>query len=174
MMVSFQSLQYNLDWKVINVYGPIPTPTKRELWHVISRKLNLEKGEKIINGGDFNATLNSSEKSGGLTGPNRIQQDLWDFVDCNHLREVVSSNGKYTWTNRLQGYTCIAKKLDRFLLYGDWSLDPSLVESSILPFSGFDHYPIQLDFASNSYTRGLPFRFEKMWIKDETLYESLL
>ncbi|XP_059070804.1 uncharacterized protein LOC131860410 [Cryptomeria japonica] len=172
-MVFFEVFQDNQCWKVINVYGPIATPAKRELWQELSKKLRSDKDEKIIIGGDFNVTLNCSKKMGSSIVKNRIQQDFQEFVDSSYLREIVANNDKYTWTNRRQGFTCIAEKLDRFFPFSDWSMVPGLVESSILRFSGSDHFPIQLVFASDPYSGGSPFRFEKIWIRDPSLLDSL-
>lgn len=71
-------------------------------------------------------------------------------------------NEKYTWTNRRQGFTCIAEKLDHLFLFGNWTEMEKMVEASIFPFSGSNHFPIQLTIALDNYSDDSIFRFEKM------------
>lgn len=84
-MVSVRIYQANVKFRLINVYGPIALANKRNLWEAILTSLEQIKDEKIIIGGDFNATLNNSEKKGGMRSLVRSQMDFQDFVDKNML-----------------------------------------------------------------------------------------
>lgn len=66
--------------------------------------------------GYFNAILANEEKLGGITKPQRSMMDILDFVDSNHLSNVVPSNGLFTWTNKRNDFSRILERLDRFFL----------------------------------------------------------
>lgn len=119
MIVNYKMLDQNIRFITINVHGPISTKGKREQWANISNWLKLQNDTKSIIGGDFNATLDNSEKQGGLQAIIRVQSDFENFVEENQLRDIQTKNGRYTWTNGRKGFPNISKRLDRFLLSGD-------------------------------------------------------
>lgn len=69
---------------------------------------------------DFNAILSDNEKCGGIQRTGTAQKDFLEFVEKNHLLDIVPKNGVFTWTNRRSGFTNIAERLDRFLVTSDW------------------------------------------------------
>lgn len=67
----------------------------------------------------------------------------------------------------------ILERLDRFMVSNNWfNLGQDFV-SSILPFTGFDHFPIQFSVFEDRAPRKLPFKFEPMWFRDQSFLPSL-
>ncbi|PNX66795.1 cytochrome p450, partial [Trifolium pratense] len=68
-----------VEWKntviyIVNIYSPCNMSGKRKLWsELIAFKLNNVKGEWVL-GGDFNAILNSGERSGSNGGSMRNER----------------------------------------------------------------------------------------------------
>lgn len=82
-------------------------------------------------------------------------------------------NGCYTWTNRQSGVDFITQKLDSFLLFENWIYSSTIWEASILPFTSLDHFPITLLLPNDNVPIQCPFKFEKMWLRDENLKELI-
>lgn len=121
MVINYKILSQNKEVQVLNVNGLVSTIAKRILWREMKQWLGLQNGKPIIIGGDFNATLDNTEKQGGLQNLSSVQQDFYSFMDECNLREIVAKNGRFNWTNRRNGFTRIVEKLDHFFLYGDWN-----------------------------------------------------
>lgn len=103
----------------MNVYGSISIIDKRNLWQGLKLWLGFQSGLPTNLVGDFNATLNNIEKQGALQQISRTQLDFEAFVDKNNLRDIEAINERFTWTNRRLGFTSIAKKMDKLILYGN-------------------------------------------------------
>eukprot|EP00253_Pinus_taeda_P003950 PITA_03950 len=80
------------------------------------------------------------------------------------LVDIDSSNGLFTWNNRRGGGSLVASKLDRFIILEDLILNDKGMEARILPFGGFDHWPIQLEIRGIGTPKNRPFRFENIWL----------
>ncbi|XP_059071065.1 uncharacterized protein LOC131862713 [Cryptomeria japonica] len=95
-----RTLQEDLEFSLINVYGPTKTEEKKRVWKEITDQIRMFDSEKTIVAGDFNAILNNDEKCGGLRMNTRVMEDFRDFVENNNLFDVVPKTGNFTWTNR--------------------------------------------------------------------------
>ncbi|XP_057834369.1 uncharacterized protein LOC131044904 [Cryptomeria japonica] len=114
------SFKENLNFPLINVYGPTKTTEKSKVWQALTKK-NLEiRNDKIVVVGDFNALLDLDEKKGGLRMSNKIMEDFRDFVMQNQLMDVVPKNGTFTWMNRRGNFAHISERLDRHLIGESW------------------------------------------------------
>lgn len=49
-------------------------------------------------------------------------------------------------------------------------MQKEIFEAAILPYTGSDHFPVQLKLSPEIPKGGSPFRFENMWLRDEKLY----
>lgn len=136
------------------------------VWESLSEILESNVGKHFLLGGDFNAILRPSDKSGGVGWNNQKQKDFSDFVFFNGLMEVPFKRGEFTWNNRCSGFSNIAEKLDRILLWGDWDRFPWLLQAEILPITGSDHYPIYARIHEDEVPERCPFKFEKMWLRE--------
>lgn len=167
-------LSTNESFNLFNVYGPTVIGEKRDLWNLLSDKLQSTNVENCILVKDFNAILVESEKKGGIQRLGTSQKDFQYFVDNNHLMDIIPKNGTFTWTNRRTGFTSIAERLDRFLMVGNWLGQNHLIESSILSLVGSDHSPICLTIDKGQFLGRALFRFEKMWVRDPAIQDLIL
>ena len=163
-MVSIQ--HYELSFHLINVYGPTPTSDKLSLWFTLTSSIQQLLDAKFIIAGDFNAFLHPRDKYGGIIPPPRAIQGFNVFVNNNALFDVPSQVGSFIWTNRRVGFLQIVVRLDRFLCSQCWELVNYSIQSDILPYLEFDHFPIQLyilpsDSPLTSFSRP-SFKFESV------------
>ncbi|GLJ49857.1 hypothetical protein SUGI_1059430 [Cryptomeria japonica] len=115
------SIKSNLNFTLINVYGPTQTHAKKQVWEEIENFLPNEIEQTCLIGGDFNAILDPKEKWGGN---NKMTQSCLDFRNWMHkcnLLDLIAKSEAFTWNNRRQGFCNIAEKLDRFFLSGNLS-----------------------------------------------------
>ena len=56
----------------------------------------------------------------------------------------------------------MASKLDRFMISEDLMLNDKEISARILPFGGYNHWPIHLEVQSIGTPRNKPFRFENI------------
>ncbi|XP_059076982.1 uncharacterized protein LOC131876180 [Cryptomeria japonica] len=101
------------------------------------------------------------------------QKDFKDFVDKNHLLDIVHKNVTFTWMNRHIGFTEIVERLDQFLVVGVWLAQNLTLESTILPLIGSDHFPICFTVSLGHSEGGHHFRFESMWLRVPDLHDLI-
>ncbi|XP_057862758.2 uncharacterized protein LOC131071075 [Cryptomeria japonica] len=114
MVCRVELLMGDLEFPLINVYGPIKTEEKAKVSQDLSLHIQILGNDRVVIAEDFNAILDLDEKNGGLRKSNRIMEDFRDFVNFNEVSDVVSNNGLYTWTNRRLNFSRISKRLDSF------------------------------------------------------------
>ncbi|GLJ43038.1 hypothetical protein SUGI_0893330 [Cryptomeria japonica] len=137
------SLKNNLDFVIINLYGPILNEDKKRVWEEIENFKNT-LNQICILGGDFSVILHRHEKRGGLGINARASLDFVDWIHRSDMIEIHMVKEAFTWNNCRLRFSNIAKKLDRFYVLGSLINFPYTLDVSILPFSGSDHFPIQL------------------------------
>ncbi|XP_059067480.1 uncharacterized protein LOC131858298 [Cryptomeria japonica] len=137
------SLKNDLDFVIINGYGPILNEDKKRVWEEIEHFTGT-LNQLCILGGDFNAILHHHEKQGGLGKNSHASLDFADWIHHYGMIEINMVKEAFTWNNRRLGFSNIAEKLVRFFVLGSLINFPFTLDASILPFSGSDHFPIQL------------------------------
>ncbi|XP_059078117.1 uncharacterized protein LOC131067935 [Cryptomeria japonica] len=173
-VVKVISKTMNFSCFLFNVYGPTLAVDKCRLWEDISKRLEEVRPSLAIVAGDFNATLSSSEKRGGVRRLSRSQLNFQSFVNGNALFEVAAKGRNYTWTNGCRGFSNIAEKLDRFFLARDWNLAPLVFEAEVLVISGSDHFSVSLVVQKDEVPIRCPFKVEKMWIRELSFKERVV
>lgn len=172
-MCKIHSSPLNVDFILINVYGPSKPIHQRDFWQPLSSLIQeLEEGVIII-GGDFNAILDVNDKSGGKGGLSASQVNFPNFVMDNGLREVKSKEGQFTWSNRRILESHVAEKLDCFFLGGPWAETNFLFVSNIQPMVASEHLPVELTIAFDGPPIRCPFKFEKMWLRHGSLRDLI-
>lgn len=161
--------QLHANFFLINIYGPNNSNLKMQLWSELSDILRLDRESLFILGGDFNALLRPLDKMGGVGWDRQSHRDFSAFVMDFGLLEIPFRKGYFTWTNRRSGFLNISKRLDRFLIVGDWSESHWNCVAEILPIKGSYHYPICLRIQDDSATERCPFKFEAMWLRDSNI-----
>ncbi|XP_057871955.1 uncharacterized protein LOC131078305 [Cryptomeria japonica] len=168
-----RALSLNIEFFIINVYGPIPTDKKRLVWQEIECFLNNQDEKHIIIGGDFNTILYSTDKSGGIKTIRQPQRDFANWINNNNLLEIRTEMGFHTWNNRRKGFSNIAETLDRLFLKGDLTDLKTELKTTVFLWSGYDHYSMLLELMGEAKKTGCPFKFEMMWFTHEDFLRNI-
>ena len=72
-----------------------------------------------------------------------------------------------TWTNRQAGTDFISKRLDRALVKVDWMARLGNMRSFIQVADILDHMPVVLSWCMECKHKGIPFKFNRVWLQDE-------
>ena len=154
----------NTHGMITNVYFPQDTAQKAQILNILS-ELNKDRPFPLwISRGDFNMTASTEEKQGGNSRANSDGNLLKDFINNNWLIDIPTSNGLFTWTNKREGLQQISSRLDIFLISDNATHVGGEFTASILPFSGSDHWPIELQWNRPGNHLKRPFRFEEFWL----------
>jgi exonuclease III len=156
-----------------NVYGPASPRDKQAFLRSLRYVSSLAQYKNWTVGGDFNIIRSLEEKKGGSRRLDRDSSDFNSLIDDLHLIDLDTNNGLHTWTNRRTGIHQIACKLDRFLISESLMMEGTAMESTILNFSGSDHWPLQLWVDIPATPGKKPFRFEKFWLDHPDFQENI-
>ncbi|XP_057869210.1 uncharacterized protein LOC131076177 [Cryptomeria japonica] len=158
-----------LRFNLINVYGPIQNRDKALVWLELEAFLGNHPSEVCIIVGDFNAITKAEDKRGGNIKLPLTALDFNNWINKNSLLEIQMAENAFTWNNKRIGFCNIAEKLDRFFIHGGLSELNYTMEAKILPLSGFEHFPLQLNILTDHSPRNCPFKFESMWFRDDNI-----
>jgi hypothetical protein len=162
---SFRNVEDGFLWAFAGVYGPNSNGLRRFLWEELAGLLSIWAMPWCI-GGDFNATIFLSERSGGA-GYRRAASEFADFIVDHGLMDLPLGGGVSTWSNSLSW-----SRLDRFLVSPDWEMGyPGLVQRKLLRVCS-DHAPIMLTRGDLQYGKR-SFKFENMWLKEEGFVDKV-
>ncbi|XP_059064993.1 uncharacterized protein LOC131857023 [Cryptomeria japonica] len=103
------TLGQNENFNLFNVYRPSSAGDKQALWDLLSFKLNNNTDGSCVVAGDFNVILSNIKKIGGIQRTGTSQKDFLDFVEKNHILDIVLKNGIFTWTNWILGFSNIVE-----------------------------------------------------------------
>eukprot|EP00253_Pinus_taeda_P010679 PITA_10679 len=164
IQATFHLSSTNAHGLLTNVYFPQDTVQKSQLLNTLS-ELNSDRPFPLwISGGDYNMITSKEEKKGSRSNTNNEDSLLKDFINSNWLMDIPTSNGIFTWTNKRAGVQQIASRLDRFLISDNATHIGGEFTASILPFSGSDHWPIELQWNRPGNNLRCPFCFEEFWL----------
>jgi hypothetical protein len=134
---SFRNVEDGLVWAFAGVYGPNSNNFRRFMWEELTGLLSIWDMPWCI-GGDFNATIFHSERSGGA-GIRRAATEFADFIADQGLMDLPLAGGVSTWSNSMSW-----SRLDRFLVSPEWEMSyPGLIQKKLLRVCS-DHAPIIL------------------------------
>ncbi|XP_059070563.1 uncharacterized protein LOC131860202 [Cryptomeria japonica] len=108
----FHSYPLNVDFTIINVYGPSKSTLQIFFWRTQSSLIWDLEGDLLIIEDDFNAILELSDKLGGKGEIPANLAHFQNFVTENGLREIKSKEGQYTWSNQRISGQHVSEKLD--------------------------------------------------------------
>lgn len=103
-----------------NLYGPIELQGKQILWSHIRFVRSMAPYLSWILAGDFNAISELAEKWGGIARLEAFALLLQDNIAALNLVDIKPTNGQFTWNNQRVGESCIAERLDHFLVSCFW------------------------------------------------------
>ena len=157
-------------WWFTGFYGDPNTASREDSWSLL-RTLHNRSNLPWLCIGDFNEILLADEKQGWLDRPERQMQGFREALDYYRLRDLGFNGYPFTWCNRRPGVQNVWIRLDRGVASVEWIL--KFPSSRIHHLEAFhsDHKPILIctDFEfKHFYKKGRPFRFEAMWIKDNS------
>ncbi|WOL16320.1 hypothetical protein Cni_G25107 [Canna indica] len=159
---------YGIRFWIASVYGPHHA-TRAAFFGELSSFIN-SRGEPLILGGDFNATLRIHERH-NCTGHLRDSQKLFRIIDSSGLINLPTGSLQLTWSNG-QSPSRLAK-LDRVLL--------SLSVSQVLPLAAVqggdsklsDHHFLHFKSHSLAPTKSRIFRLELYWFRRSAFKEVI-
>ena len=100
-----------------------------------------------------------------------IDINITIIIQNNWMIDIHSNNGLHTWNNKRPEPMQIASRLDRFLISDNVVHLGGEFTTSILPFSGSDHWPIALHWSRPGSHIRRPFRFEAFWLNHPNFSE---
>eukprot|EP00253_Pinus_taeda_P023924 PITA_23924 len=149
---------------VTSVYGPQRIDEKLRFLNSLEDLRRRHEEIPWVIGGDFNMIKSLSEKKRGTRILSRDSVGFHSFTEDMDMVDSEMHNGLFTWNNKRGGNAQVASKLDRFLISEKLMLTNTEISSSVLPFGGSDHWPIQLEIKGIDAPRNRPFRFENIWL----------
>ncbi|XP_057862719.1 uncharacterized protein LOC131071037 [Cryptomeria japonica] len=147
---------------------------KSSLWAHIQFIQALDPFVPWIMAGDFNAVTCLDEKRGGLARLDPSANLFRNMISSLNLIDVKPTNGVFTWNNRRCGGEAISERLDRFLVSCYWMNSRLITSSEILDWRGSDHWPIKLSVTVYGITKNPSFKFQLMWLRDQSLHDLML
>jgi hypothetical protein len=154
----------------LNCYGPC---TDRHRFWIQLAGSGILSLKNLIIGGDLNILLAADEAWGGAILPNS-STDFYKALFAQHnLIDVRPTRLSPTWRNGRSGTDAIARRLDRFLVAGNFLSSPVL-PSSWVQFPYFsDHAPIFLHLSLSELHNQFPFKFNLDWLKSTDYSEMV-
>jgi len=156
--------------RVLNIYAPYRD--RLPFWErIVSHNILLL--DNLIIGGDLNMTLGLSEVWGGTSLEDPLSPYFRHLFSSNDLVDISLDLLAPTWRNGRTGGENVAKRLDRFLISGGLIDRFGRYRSWTTPEGIYDHLPVslQVDFLFNRVH--YPFKFNKVWLKDEGFKAAL-
>lgn len=142
------------------------------LWSSIINARMAFPNEKWIILGDFNTSLSSMEKAGGMPVSNESGQDLADMINSLGLLNLDLLGDKFTWSNRRSGWDLIQVKLDKGIISPKWIRNASCRLNALFRI-GSDHFQICLSISPLTGRKAFPSRFEKMWLLALDIHDNI-
>jgi len=145
------------------VYGHNTPAERLSLWRYISQASSLHTCTPWLILGDFNAIMQSGDRSGGVTNWPSYQNDFNTCIHQSALLQVPYTGLKYTWHNGQHGSNTIQKKLDWIFgnpcLFSTW---PD-THATFQPRSISDHSVMILNLQRLNNHQQSPFKFLNIW-----------
>lgn len=159
----------NQSWKFSGFYGHPEVGKRKEAWNLLCHLRSFTPTAWLCVG-DFNETVNDSEKYGEFRKPMRQMVDFQDTLETCRLHDLGYSGAKFTWSNGREGNHFIQERLDRALGNDEWRdmFPESQVE--VLAARSSDHAPLLVvcrNRVDHDRRNLYPFRYERGWGKQK-------
>ncbi|KAL8141026.1 hypothetical protein V2J09_007047 [Rumex salicifolius] len=153
----------DIPWVLSAIYASPDYYKRGQLWSALGDFARANSRPWLI-GGDFNATLDRSERTYDSEYANRASATFAEWVDDSQLVDLGFSGPCFTWKYGTNMPTYRASRLDRFLCSDSWRwLFPEAVVQHV-PTSHSDHCPLSLrSHPPEVATGNRPFRFLAAW-----------
>ena len=98
---------------VASIYGPASVPLWEELWVDILEVGEAFRGVPLLFGGDFNITLEATDRPNDFGGRDPISEEFLPCMAAGGLQEMGLSDCVHTWHNSAHPH--LLSRLDKFL-----------------------------------------------------------
>lgn len=149
-------------WLLVAVYGDPHRRTNPEIWSQIEQHIESHDLPVCILG-DFNAILDTSEKTGGSQTLSAANRGFRTWVHGNGLLDLGHHGPAYTWSNKQGGGAHISSRLDRVLANIEWTMMYPNAAVFHLPRFNSDHLPVLLKTDAKKVRLRPNFRCENWW-----------
>lgn len=155
------------------IYAHNHTVSRRSLWKSLQKFSKVVKDSPWIILGDFNATLDPSEKS---SGGSKITTAMSDFRDCMasiDIEDLAMSGLSYTWNKRPGVSGGLLKKLDRVMGNLAFVYAFPTSHAQFLPFMTSDHSPASFTIPEVLKSNPKPFKFHNYLSSKEGFLDTV-
>ena len=162
----FKNYDDGFVWIFTGVYGPTLGGVREDFWADLGAIRGLWNDLSCI-GGDFTVVRFLGERFGANTRLCATMRRFTKVIEDLQLRGLSLLGGSFTWRKGLNNQA--HARLDRFLVSDGWEGHFSGVILCLLTKLVSDHSVILFFFflVGEGGGRGLQFRFENMWLKEE-------
>lgn len=148
---------------VTGVYGPSVRSNRVGFYEDLATN-NPNNNKPWLLCGDFNATLKPEDRN---KQPDwRELADFGDTVSKLSLIDIGLNGRQFTWSNARERPALA--RLDRFLVFAEWSSTFPNSAQHALPNTSSDHCPLLLT-ACTGFKRSKLFRFENCWLSSDSI-----
>lgn len=144
------------------VYASTSNLTRRDLWSKLNN-LQTTYNAPWTFIGDFHSIMGAHEHCGSLNPARSPINDFILWTDTFDLTHLPTRGATFTWDNRRSGRRHIKRRLNRTIVNSNMLDLCSNISCSTLTKTSSDHYPILLDFKTDSIRFASSFKFLKMW-----------
>ncbi|XP_022564339.1 uncharacterized protein LOC111208947 [Brassica napus] len=157
------------------VYGEPVQKLREQVWERLTR-YGLSRTEPWFIIGDFNEITGNHEKDGGFLRSASSFVPFNDMIRNCGLLEFPARGNTFSWKGRRgkgKGAVTIRCRLDRALANEDWHTLFPCSYTEYLGMVASDHRPVVAFLEDKVYRRRGQFRFDKRWIGQDGLMESI-
>lgn len=163
------------EWRFSGFYG-FPEESNKHLTCQLLQNLGQNNTKPWLCGGDWNLMLWQDEKQGGNPFDYAQARMFREAVDSCSLIELHYTGYKFTWNNNQSGDKNLQERIDRFFSNQAWKDMYRGSYVSHLEKRRSDHLPLSLSIKTLIRTQPEKkekklFRFEEMWLRDESCAE---
>ncbi|XP_074298077.1 uncharacterized protein LOC141628890 [Silene latifolia] len=134
---------------------------RKSLWSILctlSDSINIP----WILCGDFNCVLSPTERLGGMTTMEEME-DFQSCVDYCHLMDSPATGSFHTWNNKQELSTRVYSRLDRVLVNQKWLVDRVDSYAHFHDEGYFDHSPCIIQDSQHAFVARKSFKYFSMW-----------
>ncbi|KAF5464617.1 hypothetical protein F2P56_014683, partial [Juglans regia] len=162
-------------WRLSGFYGNPATDKRKASWSLL-KMLKPEPPMAWLCMRDFNEILSNDEKYGVVTRSFSQMECFRLAIDECDLSDLGYTGSKYTWSNNREGRDFTKERLDRAMGNGEWPLQFSNSEVSVLPALNSGHSPLLITCDNEEARvnrRKRLFRYEAYWSTEQECKELI-
>jgi len=156
---------------VLNIYAPYKD--RYPFWNRFLSSDFLELDYLLI-GGDLNCTLCGDEVWGGGRKVDPLVGYIKEAILQHNMIDISPQSMGPTWDNGKLGVSYLAKRLDRFFISDNLLVRMGRLISPIINSFISNHRPISLQWGKRCYKKGLPYKFNRVWLEDEEFNDLVI